>query len=113
MGKDTAVVHVTHEAAAKVGGIGAVLEGIFTSSAYLDAVGRSILISPLFTSEGSVSQRLGNDGEVLYSSIDGFIHNSYASIFQKIESHFNVGIIYGRRTFTNGPVAYQVHRKFC
>ncbi|MHC5140089.1 MAG: hypothetical protein ACYSOF_09450 [Planctomycetota bacterium] len=27
------VVHVTHEAAGKIGGIGAVLEGMFTSSA--------------------------------------------------------------------------------
>ena len=32
MAKDTAVVHVTHEAAAKIGGIGAVLEGFFTSN---------------------------------------------------------------------------------
>ena len=99
MAKDTAVVHVTHEAVGKIGGIGAVLEGIFTSGAYLEAIGRSILVSPLFSSEGSVWERLGHKGEVLYSSIDGFTSNGYASIFQRIESHFNVGIIYGRRTF--------------
>ena len=28
MAKDTAVVHVTHEAVGKIGGIGAVLDGI-------------------------------------------------------------------------------------
>jgi hypothetical protein len=37
----------------------------------------------------------------LYSSIDGLTSNDYASIFQKIENHFNVGIIYGRRIFTD------------
>ena len=101
MSKDTAVVHVTHEAVSKIGGIGAVLDGIFTSNAYLEAVGRSILVSPLFSSEGSIWERLGTNGEVLYSSIDGLTSNGYASVFQKIENHFNVGIIYGRRTFTD------------
>jgi len=103
MSKDTAVVHITHEAVSKIGGIGAVLDGLFTSNAYLEAVGRSILVSPLFSSEGSIWERLGTNGEVLYSSIDGLTNNGYASVFQKIENHFNVGIIYGRRTFTDGP----------
>jgi hypothetical protein len=61
MSKDTAVVHITHEAVSKVGGIGAVLDGLFTSSAYLEAVGRSILVSPLFSSEGSIWERLGTN----------------------------------------------------
>ena len=60
------VVHVTHEAVEKIGGIGTVLEGLLTSGRYQEAVGRSILIGPLFTTEGPVDKRLGPDGQVLY-----------------------------------------------
>jgi len=99
MASDTTVVHVTHEAAGKIGGIGAVLEGFFTSSSYLDVVDRSILIAPLFSTDGPASERLGKDGEVLYSSIDGLTHTGYAETFRNIEEYFNVGVVYGRRTF--------------
>jgi hypothetical protein len=99
MNQRPTVVHITHEAIGKIGGIGAVLEGLFTSQAYLNAVGRTILISPLFYSEESVDSRLGPGGEVLYSSLDGRIKSSYASGFRRIEEQFNVGIVYGRRTF--------------
>jgi len=101
MASNTTAVHVTHETVGKVGGIGAVLEGFFTSRCYLDAVGRSILVGPLFTTEGSASERLGEDGEVLYSSIDGFVNTGYAPTFRKIEDHYNTGIVYGRRTFVD------------
>lgn len=101
MQSKTTVVHVTHEAVGKIGGIGAVLEGLLTSDCYDAAIDRSILISPLFTTEGSVHQRLGDDGEVLYSSIDGLTNSSYASCFSKIEQQLNVNIVYGRKTFTD------------
>jgi hypothetical protein len=101
MGTKPILVHITHEAAAKVGGIGAVLEGLFTCQSYLDAVERSIVIGPLFSTEGSILDRLGEDGEVLYSSFDGLVNTGYASAFRKIESYFNTGIIYGRRTFVD------------
>ena len=99
MGTRPILVHVTHEAANKMGGIGAVLEGFFTCQSYLDAVERSILVGPLFTSEGTILDRLGPGGEVLYSSLDGLTQTGYASAFSKIESFYGVGIIYGRRTF--------------
>ncbi len=99
MSFETTAVHVTHETVGKVGGIGAVLQGFFTSKSYLDAVGRSILIGPLFTTEGSVQERLGENSEVLYSSMDGFVNTGYAQAFRKIENFYNTGIIYGRRTF--------------
>ncbi len=95
------LVHVTHEAAGKIGGIGAVLEGLLTCEAYLEAVGRTTLISPLFTLDGNVSDRLGPDGDVLYSSIDGLVETSYLNSFRKIEEAFNVHIVYGRRTFVD------------
>ncbi len=92
-------VHVTHETVGKVGGIGAVLQGFFTSKSYLDSISRSILVGPLFTTEGSAHERLGENSELLYSSIDGFINTGYAQTFRKIENYYNVGIVYGRRTF--------------
>jgi hypothetical protein len=101
MNQKITAVHVTHEAIGKIGGIGAVLEGLFTSRAYSNRVERSILISPLFSTEGDVSSRLGPGGEVLYSAIDGLVNTSYFPGFRKIEDLYNVNIIYGRRTFTD------------
>lgn len=99
MSSETTVVHVTHEAVAKVGGIGAVLHGFFTSASYLETVERSILVGPLFTTEGTVTDRLGEDGEVLYSSVDGMITPQYAPTFQRIEHLYHTPVVYGRRTF--------------
>lgn len=98
MAEQITAVHVTHEVTGKIGGIGAVLHGLFTCNRYLDAVSRSILVGPLFTTEGSVLDRIGESGEVLYSSIDGFVNTGYAAAFQKIENYYNVGIVYGKRT---------------
>ncbi len=99
MANNTTVAHITHEAVGKIGGIGAVLQGFFTCNSYLDAVNRSILVSPLFSTEGSVSERLGENGEVLYSSVDGFVKSGYIEAFQKIENFYNADVVYGRRTF--------------
>jgi len=99
MAEQITAVHVTHEVTGKIGGIGAVLHGFFTCKSYLEAVGRSILVGPLFTTEGSVLDRIGENGEVLYSSIDGLVDTGYAAAFRKIESYYNVGIVYGRETF--------------
>ncbi len=101
MAGQTTVVHVTHEAVGKVGGIGAVLHGFFTCNPYLEAVERSIIVGPLFTAEGPASTRLGDDGEVLYSSVDGLVNPQYAPAFRRIENLYNVGIVYGRRTFVD------------
>ncbi|MCP4612235.1 MAG: hypothetical protein GY845_26365 [Planctomycetes bacterium] len=101
MANDTTAVHVTHETIGKVGGIGAVLQGFFTSKSYLESIERSILIGPLFTTEGSLSERLGDDGKVLYSSIDGYSNTEYAQAFREIEQYYNVGIVYGRRLFVD------------
>lgn len=91
------IVHVTHEAVHKIGGIGAVLEGLLTSRAYRQQVQRTILLCPLFTTEGSRSAPLGPDGEVLYSSLDGRVNHSYAPGFKQIEREWGVQIVYGRR----------------
>jgi hypothetical protein len=64
------IVHVTHEAVQKIGGIGSVLEGLITAPEYAEAVDRTILLCPLFNRDGGVDHRLGPEGEVLYSSIE-------------------------------------------
>ncbi len=93
------VVHVTHEAVQKIGGIGAVLHGLLTSRTYSAAVDRDILLGPLFTTDGPASSRLGGNGEVLYSSIDGIVGHPQAQQFAEIERKYNVSIVYGRKTF--------------
>ena len=101
MASDTTVVHVTHEAIGKIGGIGAVLQGLFTCDSYLGTVERSIIIGPQFSTEGPVSEWLGEDGEVLYSSAGGLVNTGYAPAFRKIEDVYNASIVYGRRTFVD------------
>lgn len=92
------VVHVTHEAVQKIGGIGAVLHGLLTSPTYAKAVKRDILMGPLFNTDGDVHARL-NGGEVLYSSIDGVAKAPQANAFARIEREYGVRIVYGRKTF--------------
>ncbi len=93
------VVHVTHEAVYKIGGIGAVLQGLLTAKAYNEYASRSILVGPFFGIEGPVHLRLGATGKVLYSSVDGIVGGPYAQAFRKIEQQFGVGVIYGKRRF--------------
>ena len=93
------VVHVTHEAIQKIGGIGAVLQGILTSRTYLDAIHRNILIGPFWPTDTTGEQRLGPQGEVLYSSLDQLYRSPLAARFREIEQEFGVGIVYGRRKF--------------
>jgi hypothetical protein len=95
------VVHVTHEAVQKIGGIGAVLQGLLTSQTYLDKVPRNILVGPFWPSDDRAEQRLGPHGEVLYSSLDHLYRSPLASRFREIEQEFDVAIVYGRRKFVD------------
>ena len=90
------LVHVTHEAVQKVGGIGAVLQGFFTSKAYNDNVPRSILIGP---GDPGMQDLLAKAGKVLYSSLGNVDEGGWAARFRPVQERFGVGIIYGRRTF--------------
>lgn len=103
------LAHVTHEAVQKVGGIGAVLQGLFTSRNYIDAVDRTILIGPLFTTEGPADLRLGRDGEVLYSSVDGLVRHPAAHALADVQRRFGVDVVYGYRTFRDNKTGVQ-HR---
>jgi len=103
------LVHVTHEAVQKIGGIGSVLEGLITSDAYDAVVDRSILLCPLFTTDGDVDSRLGPDGEVQYSSLDGRTDHPLAGAFREIQQTFHVELIYGHRALHN-PLTGVVQR---
>lgn len=100
MTKRHTLAHVTHEAVEQLGGIGAVLEGLITSPTYKEHVQRSILIGPT-ASHMAVDprHRLGEEGTVLYSSIDGVDQGGFGGKFRPIEWAFNVKIVYGTRKF--------------
>ncbi len=94
------LAHVTHEAVDKIGGIGTVLEGMIASPIYQQRVGRSILIGPTAAHlHPDPKHRLGQEGQVLYSTIDQIDEANLAGRFRPIEWAFNVSIVYGKRTF--------------
>lgn len=95
------VIHVTHEAIQKIGGIGAVLQGLLTSRVYLQSAPRNILVGPYWHGEAVGDARLGSGGEVLYSSLDHLYRTPLQHSFRAIEQKYDVGIIYGRRRFTD------------
>jgi hypothetical protein len=97
------VIHSTHEAVQKVGGIGTVLDGLLTSSVYQKAVQRSILVGPLTHPREAMA--LANQGEVLFSSLDGTGQGRVAKLLGAVEVAHNVNMVYGKRRFGNGAEA--------
>ncbi len=92
------VVHVTHEAVEKIGGIGAVISGLATADAYSKTVTRTVLLGPLLSTDKPGNQRLGAQGKVIYSSLDGVLTQPWHEKFLPIMQTHDVGIIYGTRT---------------
>lgn len=95
------VVHVTHEAVEKIGGIGTVIAGLTTADAYNKAVQRTILLGPLLSTDAPVNLRLGEGGHVKYSSLDAISPPEWREKFLAIEKTYDVGIIYGTRRVTD------------
>ena len=91
------VVHVTHEAAEKIGGIGAVIAGLVNAEPYRKTVSRTILLGPLLHTNQPPDLRLGEGGKIFYSSVDGLQPDEWRQKFSAIERTFDVGIIYGTR----------------
>ena len=99
------VIHATHEAGAKVGGIGSVLDGILSTKSYNEQVERTILVGPMFGWDSLQMERL-NDPlggvQVLYSSLDGIFHGVGEPVqeaLRAVEQTFQVALLYGRRHF--------------
>lgn len=99
------VVHATHEAGAKVGGIGSVLDGILSAKSYNRRVGRTILVGPMFGWDPVQMERLteaGNGVEIRYSSMHGILYDVSEPVQQAlrtVERTFHVALFYGRRQF--------------
>ena len=90
------VVHVTHEAVDKIGGIGAVIAGLVTSESYQKNVSRTILLGPLLQTDRPVNRRLGDAGRISYSSLDSVLTPPWHEKFRPIEKTYDVGVIYGQ-----------------
>ena len=88
------VVHVTHEAIQKMGGIGAVLEGLLTTRSYNEAIERTFLVGPLFSGAD-----LGELDTVLYRASEGITDTPHAKALSEIEQIYHVEIVYGQRKF--------------
>ena len=86
--------HVTHEAVHQAGGIGTVLRGLITASAYGEQVQRTLLIGPLGSAD---SDPLGADGVVLYDARSGIQTADLTALFSPIESQYGTRLVYGRR----------------
>jgi len=91
------VVHVTHEAVEKIGGIGAVIAGLMTADAYAKKVSRTVLLGPLLSTDRPVNRRLGEEGRVIYSSLDAVEGPPWREKFRPVERTYDVGIVYGTR----------------
>jgi len=114
------VVHATHEAGFKIGGIGAVLDGLLSTRAYNEAVPRTILVGTINTNDAAQMKRLTeprNRMTIYYSSWhkintpppvlpEGTDWEMISSSLRAIEAMFKVQVIYGRRAF--GSVEHEV-----
>lgn len=97
------IIHATHEAVQKVGGIGTVLDGLLTAKAYQKAVHRSFLVGPL--THPSDVDLLAKQGEVIFSSLNGDGQGRVAKLLRAVEIEHNVNLLYGKRQFADGVEA--------
>ncbi|MDQ3249879.1 MAG: hypothetical protein M3Q45_11815 [Chloroflexota bacterium] len=99
------VVHATHEAGIKVGGIGAVLDGLLGAAAYNQQVQRTVLVGPLNAADPVEMERLThtrNGLTIRYSSLHGIfagVPEAQRAALQAVEQTFAVAVLYGVRRF--------------
>jgi len=98
------VVHATHEAGFKQGGIGAVLDGLLSARSYLENVRRTVLVGPMDTTDKAAMERLttpDNQLEIHYSSFHRVneVDTALAAALTQLEADYNVYILYGTRAF--------------
>jgi hypothetical protein len=90
-------VHITHESAKKIGGIGAVLNGVCSTEAYKNFFDMTLLYGPFFQFSPNIVPHFGKEGQVLYSSHDSYDTNGYNKLFHDIVKKYGVDIVYGQR----------------
>ncbi len=98
------MVHASHEAGVKLGGIGAVLDGLLSSPAYLATVERTLLVGPVNVHNHGEMDRLlapSNHLTIVYSSIHGINHapEPLLAALRGIEQRMHVRLLYGKRRF--------------
>lgn len=98
------IVHATHEAGRKVGGIGAVLDGLLGAEAYNRAVRRTVLVGTMNRYDSLLIGRLlapSNGLEMIYAPVFGVNHAEadLAGRLSGVEQAFGVALLYGRRRF--------------
>ncbi|MFN2202878.1 MAG: hypothetical protein ACK2UO_16890 [Caldilineaceae bacterium] len=98
------VVHSTHEAGVKLGGIGAVLDGLLSADEYVRNVQRTVLVGPMLAGDQTHMERFfdpRNGVTVHYSSLHGIFNVSeeIRSGLQRVEQLYSVGLLYGVRRF--------------
>jgi hypothetical protein len=105
------VVHATHEAGLKLGGIGAVLDGLLSDATYNERVSRTILVGPMTTDNVAEMERLTaphNQLQIAYSSYHGLyeVDGELGAALRGIEQAYYVRLLYGKRAF--GPVHHEI-----
>lgn len=99
------LVHATHEAGLKVGGIGAVLEGLLSTDSYNRAVARTVLVGTMNRYDSLALERLmapGNRLEVIYAPVFG-VNQADADLAKRlsaVEMDYGVALLYGKRRFS-------------
>lgn len=99
------VVHITHEAALKIGGIGAVLEGLLSTETYNRHVARSILAGPFPTWDAAQMDRIVSPRshlQVKYASrygIFGLVAPELGQRLLRVERELNVDILYAETRY--------------
>ncbi len=100
------LIHSTHEAGFKLGGIGAVLDGLLSSPSYLAQVDRTLLVGPMHTHDRVEMERLfgaRNGLQVTYFATGNLYGKdcpaALAAQLSAIEGRWGVRLLYGRRAF--------------
>ncbi|HXF62819.1 MAG TPA: hypothetical protein VNK95_14440 [Caldilineaceae bacterium] len=99
------VVHATHEAGVKVGGIGAVLDGLLGAESYGRQVQRTVLVGPMYANDPLMLERLNSPRSgitIWYSSLHGRfdgVPEAQRAALQAVEQTFRVALLYGVRRF--------------
>ncbi|MBI4790804.1 MAG: hypothetical protein HY782_27560, partial [Chloroflexi bacterium] len=98
------LIHSTHEAGWKVGGIGAVLDGLLSQPAYSRSVKRTLLVGPYDQHDPLERERLfapRNGLSVRYSSAGKIdkVRPTLARALRQIELAYHVHVFYGTRKF--------------
>ena len=100
------LIHSTHEAGFKLGGIGAVLDGLLSSPSYLAQVDRTLLVGPMHTRDRVEMERLfgaRNGLQVTYFATGNLYGKdcppALAAQLSAIEGRWGVRLLYGRRAF--------------